>query len=94
LQVSNVFSGWGIAISSSDAAPPGIIQLGGVVRSRVRGHSQVKKKRQIGRFSYSSLAEVSATVLATENCSWLADEAILGGITIIVTAAVAVIVGI
>jgi hypothetical protein len=29
---SNVFLGWGIAISSSSAAPPSIIQLGGVVR--------------------------------------------------------------
>ncbi len=40
------------------------------------------------------LAEVSAPVLATEKCSWLADEAIANRIAVIVTAAVAVIVGI
>ena len=54
--------------------------------------SGVKKKRPIGRFLNSLLAEMSAAVLATENCSWLADEAIASGIAIIVTAAVAVIV--
>jgi hypothetical protein len=33
-QVSNVFPGRGIAISSSDAAPQGIVQIGGVVPPR------------------------------------------------------------
>lgn len=42
----------------------------------------------------SLLAEVPATVLAAEKCPWLADEAIANGIPIIVTAVVAVIVGI
>ena len=36
-QVSNVFLRWGIAISSSSAAPPGIIQLGGAVRLKMAG---------------------------------------------------------
>jgi hypothetical protein len=42
----------------------------------------------------SLLAEVPAAVLATEKCPWLADEAIANGIPVIVTAVVAVIVGI
>jgi hypothetical protein len=48
----------------------------------------------VGRFLFSLLAEVPAAVLAAENCSWLADEAIANGIPVIVTAVVAVIVGI
>jgi hypothetical protein len=53
-----------------------------------------EKKRPVGRFWISLLAEVPAAVLATEKCSWLADEAIANRIAVIVTAAVAVIVGI
>jgi hypothetical protein len=52
------------------------------------------KKRPVGRFPGSLLAQVRAAVLATENRSWLADEAIARGIPVIVSAAVAVIVGI
>jgi hypothetical protein len=53
-----------------------------------------RKKRLVGRFLISLLAEVPAAVLAAEKCSWLADEAIANRIAVIVTAAVAVIVGI
>jgi hypothetical protein len=52
------------------------------------------KKRPVGRFFISLLAKVPAAVLATEKCSWLADKAIANGIPVIVTGAVAVIVGI
>jgi hypothetical protein len=48
----------------------------------------------VGRFLVSLLAEVPAAVLATEKCSRLADEAIANGIPVVVTAAIAVIVGI
>jgi hypothetical protein len=37
-------------------------------------HSSTLKKRPIGRSLNSLLAEMSAAVLATENCSWLANE--------------------
>lgn len=53
-----------------------------------------QKKRPVGRFLISLLAEVPAAVLAAEKCPWLADEAIANGIPVIVTAVVAVIVGI
>lgn len=53
---------------------------------------EVKKSAQSGAFLNSLLAEMSAAVLATENCSWLADETIASGIAIIVTAAITVIV--
>jgi hypothetical protein len=42
----------------------------------------------------SLLAKVPAAVITPENCSWLADEAVASGISVIVTAVVAVIVGI
>jgi hypothetical protein len=64
------------------------------VQTSLRSIASDEKKRPVGRFLNSSLAEVPAAVLATENCSWLADEAIANGVTVIVTAVVAVIVGI
>jgi hypothetical protein len=48
----------------------------------------------VERFLISLLAEVPAAVLAAEKCSRLADEAIANGIPVVVTAAIAVIVGI
>jgi hypothetical protein len=56
--------------------------------------SRVKKAPGASAFLDSLLAEVTAAVLATENCSWLADEAVASGVPIIVTAVVAVVVGI
>jgi hypothetical protein len=85
-----------------EAGPPFIGCYGGIcIRSCVtklpKRHSTFgagKKERRIGCLLISLLAEVPAAALATKNCSWLADEAIANRIAVIVTAAVAVIVGI
>jgi hypothetical protein len=64
-------------------------------KSRAEGHGTSfpgKESARAGAFFDSLLAEVAAAVLATENCSWLADEAIASGVPIIVTAVVAVVV--
>jgi hypothetical protein len=72
--------------------PVGVGLLLGILTRRVDRSRSMWKAALSSRLYYCDrlLTEVSATVFATEPCSRLADEAIAGGIPVIVTIAVIV----